>query len=95
MRATTVRRSSQQDESFRHFLDWAAFNGIDMPADAIDVANYLLELLHDGADLPMIRRHAAAIHVTYIERQTFLDPRPIEAAIAIAENQLSPNRVLH
>lgn len=45
-----------------------------MPADAIDVANYLLELLHDGADLPMIRRHAAAIHVTYIERQTFLDP---------------------
>jgi hypothetical protein len=36
-----------------------------------------------------------ALQSSYVERRCYLDPRPIEAAIAIATNQLSANRVLN
>jgi hypothetical protein len=90
-----VRRNPRRDEAFRRFLDWAAFMGLQMPADGGDVAGYLLELLADGASLPMIKRAAKAIQGAYVERRCYLDPRPIEAALAIAATQLSPNRVLN
>jgi hypothetical protein len=80
---------------FRHFLDWCAFYDLPMPADGKEVANYLLELLVDGATLPDLKRAAASIAACYEQRHCFLDQRPIRAAIAMATAQTSPNRVIN
>jgi hypothetical protein len=88
-------RNPRQNEAFRRFLDWTIFMGLPVPPAAEDVAGYLLELLADGASLPMIKRAGKAIQGAYVERRCYLDPRPIEAALAIAATQLSPNRVLN
>ena len=87
--------SPRRKNDFRQFLDWSHFRGVAMPADAEDIGCYLLELLADGASLATLRRAADAIQAAYVEQRCYLNPRPIAAAIEIAANQLSANRVLN
>ena len=87
--------NKKQGDDFRAFTDWCAFYGLSMPVSADEVAAYLLELAVDGASLATIRRSAASIGAHYRQRRHFLDDAPIKAALAIAEAQLAPNRVLN
>jgi hypothetical protein len=66
-----------------------------MPAEGEAVAQYLLELMADGAALSEIRRVAVSISTSYKRRRCFLDALPVEAALAMCEAQLSPDRVLN
>jgi uncharacterized protein (DUF2236 family) len=88
-------QQKRQAEAFDHFVAWARFYGVPMPCSGEEVASYLLEMLADGTAEAVLRESAAAIQKVYIVRRTYLDPRPIEAALAIAAAQLSPNRVLN
>src|SRR5262245_5887217 len=88
----TPRRAN---ETFREFVDWIHFHGLEMPVDGEDVGYYLLGLLGNGESLATLRKTAAAIQAAYVEQRTYLDPRPIEAALSIAETQLSINRTLN
>jgi hypothetical protein len=93
--ARTVRNPRQSEAAFRRFFDWAAFMGLPKPADGEDVASYLLGLMADGVSPSMIKRAARAIRTGYVERRCYLDPRPIDAALAIVDAQTSPNRTLN
>jgi hypothetical protein len=85
----------QARSDFRHFDDWCRFNGLRMPASAYAVADYLLDMLENGAPLADIERVATSIDAIYEHRGCPLDRRPIKAALAMAAAQLSPNRVLN
>ena len=94
MRRNPKQRASG-NEAVRHFMDWCAFEAVPMPATGEDVAAYLLDMMADGVPLAMLERAAAAIAEAYQERQTFLDLRPIQAALEIAEAQLDEGRVIN
>jgi hypothetical protein len=81
---------------FRHFIDWCNFHRVPTPADALDVAQYLLDLVNTGVPFDEIELAARAIRFSYDQRPevAYLDPRPIKAALAVAEAQ-SGHRVLH
>jgi hypothetical protein len=89
------RRLERQAKVFGAFVAWAKFYSLRMPCSGEEVATYLLELLADGAPEAVLKESAAAIQQVYVVRKTYLDPRPIGAALAIAEAQLDPSRVLH
>ena len=88
------QRARQRDD-FRAFADWCDFYGLSMPVEGEDVAQYLLELMADGASLAQLERVAASVSAFYQQRRCFLDPVPIEAALVLAEAQLSPNRTIN
>jgi hypothetical protein len=88
-------RNPRQGETFRRFLDWATFMGLPMPAAGEHVAGYLLEMMADGAPPSTIKRAAKAIRAGYVEQRCYLDPRPIDAALAIVDAQTSKDRVLN
>jgi hypothetical protein len=85
----------RQADDFQKFLDWARFYGLPMPATGDDVAEFLLELLADGVPFPDIEQIAASVAAGYEHHKVFLDSRPIKAALALAEAQLSPDRILN
>jgi hypothetical protein len=88
-------RTRSETSDFSRFVDWARFYDIPMPAEGEAVAQYLLELMADGAALSEIRRVAVSISTSYKRRRCFLDALPVEAALAMCEAQLSPDRVLN
>jgi hypothetical protein len=87
---TKIERSD-----YHQFLDWCRFYSIAMPADASDVGGYLLELLEHGYSLRQIRRAANSIVNFYERRRYFIDRIVVRRALALAEAQLSPKRVLN
>jgi hypothetical protein len=87
--------SARQSDDFRRFLDWCRFYGVDMPADAEDVAHYLLELMTDGASLPAIKRAAKSIITHYELRRCPLTRAPIRAALAMCAAQLDHTRTIN
>jgi hypothetical protein len=87
--------TAKQRDDYRGLLDWAAFNGLPMPVPGEEVAEYLLELMADGASVKQIERVAESIAVLYAQRRCFLDMIPIKAAIALAAAQLDPNRTIN
>jgi hypothetical protein len=89
------RLAEHDQAAWRAYLDWANFCGLEMPAPAEAVASYLFELMSDGVRLSIIRRTARAIQAGYVERQCYLDPRVVEAALDIVEAQLKPGRILN
>ena len=93
--AMRMPRNRNETSDFSRFVDWARFYDIPMPADGEAVAQYLLELMAEGAALPDIQRIAASISSSYKRRRCFLDALPIEAALAMCAAQLSPDRVLN
>jgi DNA-binding transcriptional regulator YbjK len=93
MRNANLREHDAQ--AWRAFLDFMSFHGVQMPATAEEVCGYLFQLMSDGVRLSIIRRAARAIQAGYVERQCYLDPRVIEAAIDVVESQLKPGRTLN
>jgi hypothetical protein len=87
--------SAKETKHFSQFVDWLAFYGLRMPAEGDVVADYLLDMMANGASLSEINRAAASITDAYARRRCFLDILPIRAALAMCEAQLSPNRVLN
>jgi hypothetical protein len=58
-------------------------------------AAYLLELNADGASFPELMQAAAAIDYYYRRARTYLDPLPIDAALALVRAQTAPDRILN
>ena len=87
--------SRRQRDEFDHFVDWCRFYELKMPVDGEQVAEYLLEMLADGATLADVKRAANAIAACYAQRRRFLDLVPIRAALKIVAAQLSPDRILN
>jgi hypothetical protein len=80
---------------FRQFVDWCAWNTIEVPATGADVAAYLLDLAADGVPLKRLHRVAAAIGNTYIRNAHFLDYRPVREALEIAAALTAANRTIN
>lgn len=74
---------------------WVHFYNLKMPVSGIDVADYLTDLLMDGATLDEIERAAEAICSFYDRRRQFIDRVAIQAAVQMCADQLTPNRVLN
>ena len=87
--------SEDESDYFGHFLEWALFNGIPMPATGEDVACFIVEMLMHGCSQENIEQAAHAIIQEYKRRREFLDLLPIEGAIAMCAAQLEPGRVLN
>jgi hypothetical protein len=60
IKAETAAPNKQQRSDFNYFADWCRFYDLPMPAGADDVADYLLEMLMNGAPLSDIERVAAS-----------------------------------
>jgi hypothetical protein len=90
-----TKKSSLFEVPYYQFLDWCRFYSITMPADAEDVGAYLLELLSYGKSLRAITRAANSILAFYERRRYFIDRILIRKALALAEAQLDPKRVLN
>jgi hypothetical protein len=97
MRTTTpsAKQRRRQPDDIRRLMGWAAFYGLQMPVSGDDVAAFLLELMADGASLQEIQEVATSIMDSYERHEVFLSTRPIKAALALAEAQLSPDRILN
>jgi hypothetical protein len=76
------------------FADWVIFNGMVMPVSGMVAAAYLLELAADNAPLEAVRLAADAIRQYYAQHHAYIDDEAIRAAIALAEAQLAPGRLL-
>jgi hypothetical protein len=87
--------SQKQRDDFGRLLDWARLHDLPMPLSGDGVADYLLELMVDGASLGDIRRASTSIIACYDEHRCFLDRLPIRAALNLAAAQLAPNRTLN
>jgi hypothetical protein len=85
--------TKQQRADFRNFVRWCDFYGVSMPAEGSDIANFLLELVVDGASISNISRIAESIVACYEERGCPLHQPPIRAALAMAQAQLGPRTV--
>jgi hypothetical protein len=79
---------------FVRFLDWTQFFGLRMPVSDIAVAGYLLEMLAAGVPAEEITAAATAVRYCYEQNRAFLDPTPINAALALVRAQSSPYRVI-
>jgi len=90
-----MRLTDEQRDDVREFIEWAQFWGLAMPPGGAEVANYLLEMLADGAPLPAIKHAAKAIILHYERHRVLLDRLPIKAALGMCAAQLSPNRTLN
>lgn len=82
-------------EAYRHFAEWAESYGLRLPATGHAVAAYLLELAADGVPVTDLARLADAIAFHYSLDRAYLDPEPINAAIALLAAQTSPSRTLN
>ena len=81
-------------QAFRKFADWCLFYQVPTPCNAIVCARFLLELIEEDRPLDEVKAVAAAIKYFYSQRRIYLDHDPLDAAIEVAEAQLSPGRVL-
>jgi hypothetical protein len=77
------------------FTKWTKAYGLRLSSGGIIVAGYLLELGAEGATLAELRTVADGIAYHYSLQRQYLDPAPIDAALALIEAQSSPNRPLH
>jgi hypothetical protein len=88
--------STEQQNDMRAFIDWCRFYDVPVPARGEDIADYLIDIMVDGkAVLDELERIAASITACYEHRRCLLDPVPIRAALALAADQLSPNRIIN
>ena len=94
MNRTRPQMSDEKREEFLLFADWVTFHGLRPPVSGLEVAGYLLELIAENVQLDRVRRAAEAIRSYYRVHRVYLDSEPIDAALALAEAQLSPERVL-
>jgi hypothetical protein len=95
IRAAKMPSAVQQDD-FHAFASWCKFYDVPMPATGEDIADYLMDILVDGkAVFDDLARIAASITACYEHRRCPLDQSPIKAALALAADQLSPNRVIN
>jgi hypothetical protein len=76
-------------------LGWCDHYGFRSLPTGWTVAEFLLDLLSEGAPVPVLEQAANAIQREYQWRGKFLDVRPIDAALDIAEAQLSSDRILN
>jgi hypothetical protein len=82
-------------ECYSDFAAWARSYRLRLSSGGIIVAGYLLELAAEGATLSELQTVADGIAYHYSLRRQYLDPAPIDAALALIEAQSSPNRTLH
>jgi hypothetical protein len=93
--AEKIVPTPQQRNECDEFIRWCRFYDVPLPAHAGWVAEFILDRLTEGATLAELKRSARSISAVYTARRVFLDPAPIKAALAVAEAQTSPNRVLN
>jgi hypothetical protein len=94
-RERSRRQHSLHGARFSEFAGWCKLYGVDPLAGADILAGFLLEAAANGAPVPELTEWATAVDWFYRLRGAYLDPEPINAALALVAEQMSPHRTLN